>query len=126
MKKVLIADDSATARMFIKKSFSVLGKDYEFLEASDGMEAYKLLHSNEVQLLVTDITMPNMSGHELIKVVFEEEVPVEQIIAVTSVGNEALENELKEFGVKIISKPISPAKLSEVLESEENEDDLWG
>jgi len=68
VKSVIIADDSATARMIIKRCLEVAGVvEGKFYEASDGVEALKLAKENEVDLMVTDLNMPNMDGWALLK-----------------------------------------------------------
>jgi two-component system chemotaxis response regulator CheV len=71
-RKVLIVDDSATARNQVKGTLSQLGLD--IIECSDGMEAYNLLKSwcdagkditKELFLVITDAEMPEMDGYKL-------------------------------------------------------------
>ena len=72
MKKViLIADDSPTIRKFV--SFSLKAQGFEVLVACDGMEAVDLLPTTNVDLIITDLNMPNMDGFELIKAVREND-----------------------------------------------------
>jgi two-component system chemotaxis response regulator CheY len=70
-KKILIADDSPTIRKFVTLSLKMNG--FDILSASDGMEALELLPSNKVDLIITDLNMPNLDGFELIKSVRENE-----------------------------------------------------
>ena len=126
MKQILIADDSGTARMFTRRCLEVLGyKDAEVTEVANGVDALSALNRASFDLLITDITMPLMDGMELVKtVVHEEQFARMKIIVVSSAGNPAREKELGEYGVQIISKPISPAKLSKALKPEEKSN--WG
>ena len=72
MKKViLIADDSPTIRKFV--SFSLNSNGFEVLAACDGMEAIELLPTASIDLIITDLNMPNMDGFELIKTVRGDE-----------------------------------------------------
>ena len=61
----LIVDDSSVMRKIVERALRqaglVLG---EVLEASSGMEALKLLGHTRVDLILTDINMPNMDGLE--------------------------------------------------------------
>jgi len=79
MKKViLIADDSPTIRKFITISLKMNG--FDILSASDGMEALELLPKKKIDLVITDLNMPNVDGFELIKTIREnseyKEVPI--------------------------------------------------
>ena len=79
MKKViLVADDSPSIRKFV--SFSLTMQGYEVISACDGMEALEKLPNAKVDLVVTDLNMPNMDGFELIKAIRAnpeyEELPI--------------------------------------------------
>lgn len=62
-KKILLAEDSMTTRMLLKNILEAAG--YEVVEAVDGAEAFNLLKENKVNLVLTDIQMPNMDGFSL-------------------------------------------------------------
>lgn len=61
-RPVLIVEDEKEIREFIKSSLSVLYKVYE---ASNGLQAVKVLENNAVDIVVTDVMMPKMDGCEL-------------------------------------------------------------
>ncbi len=64
--KVLVVDDSETARQFIAQLLRL--HLYQVLVASDGMQAIKLVVENpDLKLLITDFNMPRMDGCELVK-----------------------------------------------------------
>ncbi len=64
--KVLVVDDSETARHFISQLLRL--HLYQVLVASDGMQAIKLVVENpDLKLLITDFHMPRMDGCELVK-----------------------------------------------------------
>ena len=64
-KTILIADDSATMRAMLVAIVEALG-DYHIVEASSGFEALRLLPRGPVDLIMTDINMPDINGLELI------------------------------------------------------------
>ena len=120
-KRIIIADDSRTARMFIKQCFEIAGfTDCQFLEAGDGVEALRYLEAPEtVDLIVTDLNMPNKDGVELLKAVKMSpkwnKLPV---IVITSTKNESKEAILKDLGVfAIIGKPVTPAKVADFVKT---------
>lgn len=119
MKRIIVADDSQTARMFIKRCLQIVGlQDAEFIEAENGKEALTLLKESPSDLLVTDLNMPTMDGETLLKWVKGNprltEVPV---MVVTSAGNPAKEKQLLELGAFcVLNKPVNPAVLREKLE----------
>lgn len=64
-KTILTVDDSATMRNMI--AFTLKATGHEVLQAPDGVEALKVLKSRPVQLIITDVNMPNMDGITLIR-----------------------------------------------------------
>lgn len=59
-KTIITVDDAATMRKMI--AFTLKGAGHEVLEASDGAEALKTLQARQVDLVITDVNMPNMDG----------------------------------------------------------------
>jgi two-component system chemotaxis response regulator CheY len=119
MKKVVVADDSKTARMFIVKCLEIAGaRDAEFVEVKDGLEAYEFVSNNECDLLVTDLNMPKMNGKELLeKLSDREKLDGLSCIVITSASNEARDKELLDLGADaVLPKPISPMAVSEIIE----------
>ena len=117
-KKIVIADDSALARMFIRRCLVIAGLgDSEFHEANDGVEALQRLKEVRADMLVTDLTMPNMNGIELLKrISVSPRLSGMPILVVTSAGNEEQRKQLSELGAtRILSKPLSPPMLVEAI-----------
>ena len=69
--RILLVEDSAITRGMLARIIRAMG--YEVLEASNGKEALSLLDQQNVQLLVTDIDMPEMDGFTLAEEVRREE-----------------------------------------------------
>jgi two-component system, chemotaxis family, chemotaxis protein CheY len=66
MARIIAVDDSASMRQMV--SFTLKGAGHDVIEASDGVEALKLAkQQNGVDLVISDINMPNMDGIALIK-----------------------------------------------------------
>ncbi len=120
MRNILIADDSGTARMFIRKCFDIAcRRQVRFIEAGDGDEALRLLKKYEADLIVTDLTMPNMGGVDLLKhVQASPKLHSIPVMVITSAGNEAKEKELLDLGARtVMAKPISPAMIAAAMET---------
>ena len=62
---ILAVDDSASMRQMV--SFTLKGAGYDVVEAADGVEALNIAKSRSVNLVITDVNMPNMDGITLIK-----------------------------------------------------------
>ncbi|GAB4278628.1 MAG: response regulator [Candidatus Rifleibacteriota bacterium] len=119
MAKVLITDDSATARMIVQRCIEVLGwNNCEFLHAANGFEAIEIVKNKQVDLIITDIVMPVMDGRNLLKrIKVSPKLNHIPVFVISSLANPALEEELKQFGVdRLIYKPVSPPKLLEAFE----------
>ncbi len=62
-KTVITVDDSSAIRMMI--SFTLRTAGHEVIQAADGLEAFNQLKSRAVDLVITDVHMPQMDGIEL-------------------------------------------------------------
>lgn len=118
MNKIIIADDSATARMVIRRCLEIAGcQGVEFVEAGNGLEVLEKLEDGVPDLLVTDLTMPAMDGTELVRrLKSQEQYKNLPVMVVSSAKNEAKVKELKGMGVfAVLPKPVSPAMIAKVL-----------
>ncbi|MEE9397244.1 MAG: response regulator [Methylococcales bacterium] len=65
MASILAVDDSASMRQMV--SFTLKGAGYDVIEAVDGVDALNKAKTKTVDLVVTDVNMPNKDGITLIK-----------------------------------------------------------
>ncbi len=63
MAKILAVDDSASMRQMV--TFTLKGAGHEVLEASDGVQALGIAKTQPMDLVLSDVNMPNMDGIEL-------------------------------------------------------------
>ncbi len=95
-KVILIAEDSVTARILLQNILESAG--YEVKLAIDGVEAFTLLKTEKVDLLLSDVEMPRMTGFELTAKVREtENLKNLPIILCTSRGSK----EDREHGIEV-------------------------
>ena len=119
MDNILIADDSRTARLFIKKCLEIIGlEDVSLSEAANGAEALEMIKKDEFDLLITDLNMPEMDGKELLhRVKASPKTTHIPVVVITSVANPAKEKELISLGaLAVLTKPVTPADLMTKLE----------
>lgn len=119
MKRVVIADDSQSARMFIRRCLEIIGlAQADFVEAENGREALTQVKSTPTDLLVTDLNMPVMDGEMLLKwIKGSPKLSQLPVLVITSAGNKAREQVLLELGAwGVLRKPVSPAALAQKLE----------
>lgn len=117
---VLIVDDSATTRAMIRRT--LLGMDVDVTtvhEAGEGRAALDVLGRNPVDLVLTDLHMPGMTGPELCEAILSSEklrsIPV---ILLTSEPDATVIRRLLELGVRAhIAKPLNPTAFRRVLRS---------
>jgi two-component system chemotaxis response regulator CheY len=123
---VLIVDDSSSMRAIVRKIIKVSGFNIgEVREAADGKEAIQVLTEEWVDLVLTDINMPNMNGLELISAMKKDEmlksIPV---VMVTTEGSEKRVQESMELGASgYIKKPFLPEDIKRTLSSIMGEDE---
>ena len=108
MASVLIVEDEETDRVILGNIAHGMGHDVHF--ASDGEEALKVYAGRSIDVVVTDLQMPNVDGLELI-VTLQALFPDAKIIAVSGKG-QALLAAAKRKGVRVaLSKPVDPHEL---------------
>lgn len=114
-KVVLSVDDSASVRQMVKLTLS--GAGYEVIQAADGAEGLAKARSTPVDMVVTDLNMPNMNGltliRELRKLPSCKGVP---ILFLTTESDDALKKEAKAAGATgWITKPFQQEQLVAVV-----------
>jgi CheY-like chemotaxis protein len=105
MKKVLIVDDERSFLKSLSEGFEPYKKEFQVVTASDGREAMRILESEPIDLLVTDLRMPEIDGFKLIAYA-SRNFPDLPIIVITAFGTTEIENQLKNFITAYIEKPI--------------------
>ncbi len=114
---ILLVEDEAMIRRLAR---DVLGRaGFNVLDAPEGEQALVLLRANHVDLLLTDVVMPGMSGPDLARIAVSER-PSLRVLFTSGYTNEP-EELLAEPDAAFIGKPFSPqslvAKVREVLEA---------
>ncbi len=114
-KKALTVDDSRTMREMV--SFTLKGAGYEVVEAEDGKDALVKIAANKVDVVITDLNMPNMNGFELIRALrADSNYKFTPILMLTTEGDGSKKEEGKAAGATgWIVKPFNPEKLVEVV-----------
>jgi two-component system chemotaxis response regulator CheY len=116
VKNILIVEDSATTRALIRAVIEDMG-DFNIVEAGSGFEALKLLPTQEFNLVLTDVNMPDINGLELIH--FIKSNPRYSHIPLIIVSTERSEED-KKRGIALgamsyITKPFKAQELQEVV-----------
>ena len=114
-KVIMTADDSASVRQMV--AFTLKQNGYDVIEAVDGRDALNKLGTQKVDMLLTDLNMPNMDGIGLIKGVLagtlNKFIP---IVMLTTESNDTRKIEGKSAGATgWIVKPFKPEQLIAVI-----------
>jgi len=115
---VLIVDDSNSIRAVIKKIVTISGFQMDnCLEAGNGRQAMELLAQNWVDVIISDINMPEVNGLEFLELLAKndtlKEIPV---IMITTEGSDQRMKEAFSRGAKgFIKKPFLPEEIKKVL-----------
>ncbi len=110
MAKIMLVDDAAFMRMMVKNALTKSGYD-NFIEAQDGAEAVKKYDEEHPDMVIMDITMPNMDGLEALKTIKGKHADA-NIVMCSAMGQEAMVIEAIKSGAKdFIVKPFKPDRV---------------
>lgn len=114
-KSIMTADDSASVRQMV--SFTLKDAGYDVVEAVDGQDALQKLNGAGVNMLITDLNMPNLDGIELIRQVrARPEYKFMPIVMLTTESQASKKQEGKAAGATgWIVKPFKPEQLVGVV-----------
>lgn len=135
--KIMIVDDSKTARLFVKKSLQMAigtaSLNVDIVEADDGEMALQMLSiDHNYDLILSDVNMPVMSGFTFMhNMRLHSELVKIPVVFVTSLSNAGNQHNLIELGAyAVISKPISVAMLDDILKrlklKPQSDNSEWG
>jgi len=116
----MVVDDFATMRRIVRKILKDL-QFQEIIEAENGAEAFRLLKTNKVDLIVSDWNMPTMNGLELLKQVrADERLKDIPFLMVTAEGQKeniigAIQAGVSNYVVKPFSAAVLAEKLAKIL-----------
>lgn len=114
-KTVLIVDDSESLRHLVRIVLNDAG--YELIEACDGNDALDKLRNRKVNLIISDVNMPNMDGLTFVKTL--KSLPQHKftpVIMLTTSFCEEARHEAREVGVKAwMVKPFDRAQLLDMV-----------
>ncbi len=112
---ILIADDAAFMRDMLRQiiedmDWTVVG------EATDGREAITLYQKNKPDLVLLDITMPNLDGTQALKAILADD-PHAQIVMITALGQkDQVLDAIKAGARDFIIKPFDHDRVTETLD----------
>jgi two-component system chemotaxis response regulator CheY len=116
VKKILVAEDSAAMRALITSTLEAM-ECCEVVGASSGFEALRVLPREKVDLIVTDINMPDINGLELVSFCRTNQLysQVPLIIVSTEVSVHDREKGLALGADAYLVKPFQPEELQQLV-----------
>jgi len=115
---ILVVDDSETMRAVIKKTVTMSGVQIgEFREAGNGKEALQVLEDAWMDVVLTDINMPEMGGVEFLREVKRNEVLRNiPVIFISTESSQTRMDEVTALGAAAyVKKPFMPEMIKEIL-----------
>ena len=115
---VLLVDDSATVRSVMTKTLKLAQIDLgELFTAGNGKEALVVLKDKWVDLVITDLNMPEMGGAELVDAInADDALKTIPVVVVTTEGSVTRIEDLKQKGVRgYVRKPFTPEQIREMI-----------
>ncbi len=112
-KRILVVDNSPEVRSFI---LTVLRQNgYEALGAGSGSEALSVLERTSFDLVILDLVMPDISGHDLVPLLRESDQGV-GLLVVSGYAGCLERSRLRELGVtRVLTKPFKTSMLLEAV-----------
>lgn len=116
MSKILVVDDAAFMRMMIKDTLVKLGYD-DVEEAPDGKVAVEKYQQSNPDLVMLDVTMPNLDGIGALKAI-KEINPDAKVVMCSAMGQESMVVEAIKLGaLDFIVKPFKPDRIAKTMKA---------
>lgn len=114
-KHILIVDDEPRVAFSLGKALEHLNQNYRVSVVHSGEEALKALDGPPVDLLITDLRMPGISGLDLIRQV-RAASPQTRTILITAYGSDKVETEARRLAYRYITKPFGLSDFAQAVE----------
>jgi two-component system response regulator DesR len=98
--RLLIAEDQAMVRGALSALLTMTGHFEVLYEVSSGVEAFELLRNNTVDIVLTDIEMPNCTGLELAADIFNRLDAPPKVVLLSTFSRQGYANRAREIGVQ--------------------------
>ncbi len=114
MYKILLVDDAGFMRMMIKNYLTKAGYS-NFVEGEDGQRAVELYAQEKPDLVIMDITMPNMNGIEALKAIKQSD-PGAKVVMCSAMGQESMVMDAITLGaMDFIVKPFKEDRIVQTV-----------
>jgi two-component system, chemotaxis family, chemotaxis protein CheY len=114
-KKVMVVEDVKNVRELL--SLILKNEGFDVIESENGQDAWNKLDGSDIDMLITDLNMPEMNGFELVrKLRSSADFHLTPVLMVTSENHEPIKKKAKQLGVnEWLIKPLIPSDLMVVV-----------
>lgn len=114
MYKILVVDDAGFMRKMVQTHLSKAGYT-DFIEGEDGAKAVQLYQENHPDLVIMDITMPNVNGIEALRQIKEID-PAAKVMMCSAMGQESMVMDAIKLGaLDFIVKPFKQDRIIQAV-----------
>jgi len=122
---ILIVDDETALRKALIFDFKRRG--FQVLDAGNGKDAFELVKSGKVDIVLTDVRMPGGDGVELLDRVKERNPTVPVVMFITGFADLALEDAYDKGADAVFAKPFDRKSLiGTVINAVGSKEEIWG
>lgn len=117
MYTILVVDDTLFNRKLMIEVLENKIHNTRYLQAEDGIEAMEIVNSNEVDLIILDLTMPNKDGYEVIKDLKSNSATADIPVIVNSsvTDMDSIKLTLEMGAIDYFTKPLTPEQMEVII-----------
>lgn len=113
---VLVIDDSKSSRRLnLAYIQDLLGEQVNYLEASNGADGLDILESHAVDIVFLDLTMPGMSGYEVLAEIQRRKLSLQTVVISADIQRLTRERVAALGAAGFIAKPVDVNELQSML-----------
>jgi DNA-binding response OmpR family regulator len=113
--KILVVDDEHLVRWSLRRYLEAEG--FEALEAESGIKALEILEKGPIDILITDLMMPEMDGLELIRKALVVQPKLDILVITANDSNRMIQSAEEAGARKTFAKPIPFKELSGTIQA---------
>ncbi len=113
MIKILVVDDALDSRIITKKLLSIY--NLKILEATDGLQGWKLFIKEKPDLVFLDLYMPNKNGFEVLKKIQEDFLDTPVVIISGDTSNKTIHSCLLNGAAAFLPKPLVKEDFNKII-----------
>lgn len=113
MKTVLIVDDDVSLLLSLRDGLRPCEDRFRVLTAENGEKAVEILKISPIDLVMTDLKMPKMTGFELAEYLYSNHPSIPVLVITSSLLTDEIQEKMKNYGViDFIEKPVELEELT--------------